>query len=90
MDPSSSTSRSYLKTETQMRETVPFPIIETGSTKSNLKTKPKLKRIIGSLPVFKSETDISPMPTQYIQNGFRRNVSFDPMFSVNEMIMTVL
>ena len=47
----------YLKTEKQNRETNLIPIIETGSTKPSFKTKPKRKRIIASVPLFKTESD---------------------------------
>jgi hypothetical protein len=47
-----------------MREDIRIPIIETSSA------KPKRKRIIGSVPLFKteseSETEVSP--SEYIQN----------------------
>jgi len=52
----------FLKTEKQKRE--PIPIRETGSVEPSFKTKPKRKRIIGPVPLFKmeseSETDVSP------------------------------
>ena len=41
----------YLKIETQKQEPIPIPIIEIGGTKPSFKTKPKLKRIIGSVSV---------------------------------------
>jgi len=60
----------YLKTEKQKREHFPIPIIETSSTKASFKTKPKRKRITGSVPLFKtefeSETDTSPTHSKYI------------------------
>ena len=39
----------YLKTEKRKREPIPIPIIETGDIKQ--------KRIIGSVPLFKTESD---------------------------------
>ena len=39
---------SYLKTEKRKREPIPISIIETGDT--------KLKSIIGSVPLFKTES----------------------------------
>jgi hypothetical protein len=76
----------YLKTEEQKREPIPIPITETGSTKPSFKTKPKLKRIIGSVPLFKtefeSETDDSPTHSKYIHNVLTRKISHDPTFVV--------
>jgi len=76
----------YLKTEKRKREPIPIPIIETGSTKPSFKTKPKRKRIIGSVPLFKteieSETDASPTHSKYIHNVLTRKVSHDPTFGV--------
>ena len=73
-----------MKTEKQKLE--PIPIIETSSTKTNFKTKPKRIRIIGSVPLFKteseSETDTSPTHSKYIHNVLTRNVSHDPTFGV--------
>jgi len=43
----------FLKSEKQKREPIPIPIVETGGTQPSFKTKPKRKRIIGSLPLFK-------------------------------------
>ena len=74
----------YFKTEKQKREPIPVPIIETCSTKPSFKTKSKRKRIIRSVPLFKteskSESDVSPMHSEYIQNVLRRKVSHDPTF----------
>ena len=68
------------------REPIPIPIIETGSAEPSFKTKPKRKRIIGSVPLFKmeyeSETDVSPMHSEYIKNVLRPKVSHDPTFGV--------
>ena len=79
-----------MKTEKQKREPIPISIIETGSTAPSFKTKPKRKRIIGSVAVFKmeseSETDHSPMHSEYIQNVLRRKVSHDPTFGVYQDI----
>jgi len=72
----------YLEIENQKR----VPIIETGRTKPNFKTKPKWKRKIGSAPLFKteseSETDVSPTHSKYIHNILTRKVSQDPTFDV--------
>ena len=76
----------YLKTEKQKRKPIPVPIIETGSTKPSFKTKPKRKRIIASVPLFKteseSETDISRTHSRYIHNVLTRKVSLDSTFGV--------
>jgi len=75
-----------LKTEKQKREPNPIPIIETGSADPSFKTKPKRKRITGSVPLFKtyfeSEPDVSPMHSEYIQNILRRKVSHGTTFDV--------
>jgi len=75
----------FLKTGKQKREPIPIPIIETGSVEPSSK-KNKRKRIIGSVPLFKteseSETDVSPMHSEYIQNVLRRKVSHEPTFGV--------
>jgi len=67
-----------LKTEKRKREPIPIPIIETGDAKR--------KRIIGSVPLFKteseSETDTLPPHSKYIKDVLTRNVSRDPTFSV--------
>jgi len=47
--------RIRIKTEKQKRELI--PIIETGTTKPSFKTKPKRKLIIGSVPLFKAESE---------------------------------
>ena len=51
--------------------------------------KPKRKRIIGSVPVFKterlkseSETDSLPLHSNYIQKVLKRKTSHDPTFGV--------
>jgi len=76
----------YLKTENQKRKPITFPIIETSSIKPSFKTKPKRQCIIGSVSLFKteseSETDISPMKSKCIQNELKRKVSHDPTFGV--------
>jgi len=73
-----------MKTEKRKREPIPIPIIETGSTKPSSKTKPKRKRVIGSVPLFKteieSETDALPTHSKYIHNVLTRKVSHDPTF----------
>ena len=60
-------------------------IVETSSTKSSFKTIPKRKRIIGSVPLFKteseSETDDSPTHSKYI-HVLTRKVSHYPNFGV--------
>ena len=47
----------YMKTEKQKREPIPIPIIGAGSTKPYFKAKPKMKHIIGSVPLFKTESE---------------------------------
>ena len=54
---------SFLKNEKQKREPIPIPIIETQSTTPSLKTRPKRKRIIGSVPLFKTEASESESET---------------------------
>ena len=60
--------------------------METSSAKQSFKTKPKRKRIIGSVPLFKMEskpeTDVSPMHSEYIQNVLRRKMSQDHTYGV--------
>jgi len=76
----------YLKTEKQKREPISIPIIETGSIKPSFKTKPKRKGIIGSVPLFKtesvSETDDSLTHSKYIHNVLTRKLSHDLTFGV--------
>ena len=60
--PSSSTSRPLFE-EMRNREPIPFPFMETGSTKPNLKTKPKRNRKIALVPLFKTEFESKPMFT---------------------------
>jgi len=76
MDQSSSTQDAYLKTEKQMREPIPIPIVETSSTKP----KPKRKRIIGWVPLFKTESESETDVSEYIQNVLKREVSHAPTF----------
>jgi len=63
MDPSSFASGFILETEKRKREPTSIPIIESCSTKPTFKTKPKRKRIIGSLPLFKTESETEASPT---------------------------
>ena len=76
----------YLKTEKRKREPIPIPIIETGNVKQ--------KRIIGSVPLFKTEsdsdTDIMPVHSKYINDVLTRNVSHDPTFGVYKTVLIVL
>jgi len=69
-----------MKTKKQMRKLFPIPIIETGSS--------KMKCVIGSVPLFntqsESETYVSSMHSQYIQNVLKRNVSYETTFGVYE------
>ena len=66
---------------------VPFQFRNWSYT-TKLKTKPTRKRIIGSLPWFKtetvseSETDSSPVHSKYINNVLRCKVSHDHTFGV--------
>ena len=71
----------YLKTEKRKREPIPIPIIEQGETKR--------KRIIGSVPLFKtemldseSESESLPLNTKYVDNVLKRKGSRDPTFGV--------
>jgi len=71
----------YLKSEKQKREPIPIPIIENKN--------PKPKRIVGSVPLFKtemldseSETDSLPVHSKYINNVLRRKAVHDPTFGV--------
>jgi hypothetical protein len=83
----------YLKTEKHKRKPIPIQIIETGSAKPRCKTKPKWKRIIGSVPLLKteseSERDTSPTFSKYIHDVLTRKASHDPTFGVFKMILTV-
>jgi hypothetical protein len=84
----------YLKTEKRKRDPITIPIVETGGTLDStpsFKTKAKRKRIIGSAPVFKtesteSETDtessVSWVHSKYIQGVLRRKVSHNHTFGV--------
>ena len=78
----------FLKSEKQKREPIPIPIVETVVTHPSFKTKPKRKRITGSLPWFKtetlgseSETDTFPVHSKYINDVLKRKVSHDRTFS---------
>jgi len=60
-----------------------------SGTQTSFKPKLKRKRIIGSLPLFKtetldyeSETDSVPVQSKYINDVLRRKVSHDPTFGV--------
>ena len=71
----------YLKTEKRKREPIPISIIETGGTKP--------KRIIGSMPLFKTEMLVSeseseslPVYSHYIDNVLKRKRSHDQTFRV--------
>ena len=68
-------------------------MIENGSTKHSFKTKPKRKRIIVSVPLFKteieSETDSSPTHSKYIHNVLTRIYHMTPLKVFTKMILTV-
>jgi len=72
MDPSSFASGSILENRETKTEHITIPIIETRCNKPSFKTKPKRKCIIGSVPLFKSEskseTHDSPTHSKYINN----------------------
>ena len=79
----------FLKSEKQKLKLIPIPNAETEITQPSFKTKPKRKRIIGSLPWFKtvtldseSETDFSPFHSKYIYNVLMRKISHDRTFGV--------
>ena len=86
MDSSSFASRSKLNTEKYKRE--PLPIIGNGSNKPSFKKKHKRKRIIGSVPIVKteseSETDISSAYSKYIPNVLACKASAVHTFVVYE------
>ena len=89
MDPSSSVLRPVLQGLTNTTGTYPITIVETGSKMPNFKTKPKRKRIIVSVPLFKTEsiesdsvTDALHSHSNYTQNVFSRKLSHDPRFGV--------
>ena len=75
----------YLKTEKRKQEPIPIPIIETGDVKR--------KRIIGAVPLFKtesdSETDTMHPHSKNINDVLTRNVSHDPTFGVYQTILMV-
>jgi len=86
-----------LKREKQKREPIQIPIVETGGTQPNLKTKPKRKHIIGSLPLFKtgtidseSQTNSLPVHSKYINNVLRCKLSHDTTFGVYQDILMVI
>ena len=85
----------YVKTEKRNREPIPNRLVVTGSTpdsKPNFENRKQHKRIIGSAPVFKSETaqsgsetDVSvssSIHSEYIHSVLGRKVSHDPTFGV--------
>ena len=89
MDSSSFTSRPVFEDRKTKRGPIPIPIVEPTNTKSSFITKPKRKRIIGSVPLFKtewleSESEINSLPlhSNYIQNVLKRKTSHDPTFGV--------
>ena len=71
---------SYLKTEKRKREPIPILITESADAKR--------KRIIGSVPLFKteseSETDTLPAHSKYIKDVLTHKVSHDPTFGVHQ------
>ena len=75
----------YLKT-VKRTATHPHSVIGTGGTKPCFKKKPKLKRIIGLMPLFKteseSETVTLPTHSKYIQNVLTRKIFHDSTFCV--------
>jgi hypothetical protein len=80
----------YLKKEKRKREPIPIPIIDTGGPNPSFATKPKRKRVIGSVPLFKeeslaeseSETDSVSVHSKYIDNVLKRKGSHDSTFGV--------
>ena len=61
----------FLKSEKQKWEPIPISIVETGVTHPSFKTKPKRKRITGSLPWFKTEildSNQKQIPYLFIQS----------------------
>ena len=70
-------------------EPIPITVLETGVAQPDFKIKPNIKRVIGSLPLFKtetldneSETDSLPVHSKCINNVLRRKVLHDPTFGV--------
>jgi hypothetical protein len=80
----------YLKNEKRKREPIPIPIVDTGGPNPGFTTKPKRKRIIGSVPLFKeeslaeseSEPDSVSVHSKYIDNVLKRKGSHDSTFGV--------
>jgi hypothetical protein len=80
-----------LKTEKRQREPIIIPIVETvvaPETKPSFKTKRRRKHIVGSVPVFKTETAQFVSETgisddrQSIFSVLRCKSSHDPTFGV--------
>jgi len=84
MDQSSLPSGPILENQETNREHIPIHITETGDTKTSFRRKPKMKRIIGSMNSFKteseSETKASRAHSRYILNVLTRKVFHDPTF----------
>jgi hypothetical protein len=79
----------FLKRENRKPEPIPIKIVETKVKHPRFKTKPKRKRMTGSLPWFKtetldseSETDFLPIHSENINNVLKRNLSHDRTFGV--------
>jgi hypothetical protein len=80
----------FLKNEMRKREPIPIPIVETGGPNPSFTTKPKRKRIIGSVPLFKeerlseseSETDSVSVHSINIDKVLKRKSSHDSTLGV--------
>jgi len=73
---------SFLSSEKQKRGPIPKSILYSGVTQPSFKRNPKRKRIIGPLPLFKTETldseseeDSFPVHSKYVSNVLKRKVS---------------
>jgi hypothetical protein len=74
-------------------KSIPISIFEIGGTpdcKPSFKTKTRRKRVIGSAPVFRTETTETEsendegiqVPLKHIEDELKRKLSHDPTFSV--------
>jgi hypothetical protein len=80
----------YLKNEKRKRAPIPVAIVKTGGLNPGFTTKPKRKRIIVSVPLFKeeslaeseSETDTVSVHSTFIDNVLNRKRLHDTSFRV--------
>jgi hypothetical protein len=90
-----------MKSVKRKSEPIPIPIVETGSnieSEPSFLNKRKSKRVIYSMPVFKSETteetetdvtDASPVHSKYIHSVISRKLSQDPIFGMYQDVIDV-